>query len=112
MKIASRISFVGILILGSAFAAYEIDQSRYIYPTPETQSGFLKLYSSASIVGRFQAKQSSSWEHSAESAAGRKFATHHVEDAQHFIISAERKPLLLAATKESILRKLAEFKRI
>jgi hypothetical protein len=106
MKIASRIFLVGILILGATLTAYEIDRPRYVYPTPETQSAFLKSYTATPVVDRFKAKQGFSSQRSADSAAGRKFVTHHSEEEQYFVIESELKPTLIAAMNDDIAKKL------
>lgn len=108
MKIASKIPLVGILILGSTFAALEIDQFRYVYPTPETQSAFLKSYRATPVVDRFKAKQSSSSQSSADSAAGRKFVTHHSEEDQYFVIESALKPMLIATMKDDMAEQLVK----
>jgi hypothetical protein len=108
VKIAIKLFLVVVLFVGIAVLASEIDRSSYVYPTPETQSAFLKSYSSAPVVERLKAKQSSSSQNSRDSSAGREFATHHAEEEQYFVMASELKAFLLAAVKDDICHKLVE----
>jgi len=108
VKIAIKLFLVVVLFVGIAVLASEIDRSLYVYPTPETQSTFFKSYSSAPVVERLKAKQNSSSQGSRGSSAGRKFATHHAEEAQYFVIASELKAPLIAEMRNDICHKLAE----
>jgi hypothetical protein len=108
MKIAIKLFLVVALVVGITVLASEIDRSLTVYPTPETQSTFLKSYSSAPVVERLKAKQSSSSQNSRDSSAGRKFATHHAEEEQYFVMASELKSPLIAAMRDDICHKLVE----
>ena len=108
MKTATKFFLAGILVLGAVLLASEIDRSLYIYPTPETQSDFLKTYSPAPAIDRFKRTGSSSKSSSGGSSAGRKFATHRRDEQQYFVIAAESAPLLADAVKDDISERLAK----
>jgi len=108
MKIAGKVFLLGILVLGITVVAFEIDQARYVYATPKTQSTFFKTYTPAPVIDRFKLDYSSSWGTSGPSISGRKFATHRTELKENFVVAAENLPALAAAVKDDISKRLAE----
>ena len=105
------IKFVLALGLAGGIAALGLAMSRsfYVYPTPETQSAFLKTYDPTSVIKAFQLKKVSSGQSSKDSAAGRKFVTHHVDQKQYFAMTEASIPALFAAMKKDVDQKLAEL---
>jgi hypothetical protein len=108
MKIWSKIFVGGILLLLATFTVNAVDHFLYVYPTPETQSAFLKTYTATPVIDRFKAMQSSRWQGSADAAAGRKFVSRHKEEEHYFVIETGLEPLLIGAMKEDISDKLKQ----
>jgi hypothetical protein len=52
------------------------DQLHLLYPTPETESAFLKNYTPKSVIEQFEAHESSSYGRHSGGGAGRQFVTH------------------------------------
>jgi len=108
MKIWSKILAGGILLLLVTFTVNAVDHFLYVYPTPETQSAFLKTYTATPVIDRFKAKQSSSWQGSADAAAGRKFVSRHKEEEHYFVIETGLEPPLIGKMKDDISDKLKQ----
>jgi len=108
MKISSRIFLACILLLVASFMVNAIDRFLYVYPTPETQSAFLKTYTAAPVIDQFKAKQSSGSQSSADAAAGRKFVSRHTEEEHYFVIETGLEPPLIGAMKDDISDKLKQ----
>lgn len=106
MKIWSKILVVGILLLLATFTVNAVDHFLYVYPTPETESAFLKTYTAAPVIERFKAMQSSTWQGSADATAGRKFVSRHKEEEHHFVIETGLETPLIGAMKDDISAKL------
>lgn len=106
MKIAFRalaaIS-VGLLVF---WGISTIAHARYVYPTPETQSDFLKTYSPIDMVNLFKEKYSSHASTSGESIAGYRFVTHRADRQEYFVVKTEAKPALVSAIQDDISTQL------
>ena len=108
MKLLVKLLLAAGLLWGIGALALAIDRSLYVYPTPETQSTFLKTYNPTRVIEPFKSKANSLWQSGQDDAAGRKFATHHLDKKQYFAMTPEKMPVLFAAMKEDVLRNLAE----
>ena len=108
MKIWSKILVGGILLLLATFTVYAVDHFRYVYPTPENESAFLKTYTATPVIDRFKAKQSSGWQGSADGVAGRKFVSRHKEEEHYFVIETGLEPPLMGQLKDDISDKLKQ----
>ena len=75
----------------AGFCAYTIiDRALTVFPSPETESAFLKKYNPKSVVDQFQiAGRSSGWGTEASSGANRGFADNHAAFDSRFSIKAE-----------------------
>ena len=108
MKMWSKILVGGILLLLATFTVSAVDHFSYVYPTPETESAFLKTYTAAPLIDRFKAMQSSTWQGSADAAAGRKFVSRHKEEEHYFVIETGLELPLIGAMKDDISDKLTQ----
>lgn len=108
MKIWSKILVGGILLLLATFTVNAVNHFWYVYPTPETESVFLKTYTATPVIDRFKAMQSSTWQGSADAAAGRKFVSRHKEEEHHFVIETGLETPLIDAMKDDISAKLKQ----
>ncbi len=79
-----------------------------VYPTPLTQSAFLKNYSPASTIARFRIEGSGAQESGpAGSSAGRGCAFHHKEFQSLFVIATGNETAVMADMEREIKSNLA-----
>lgn len=71
-----------------------------VYPTPETQSSFLKSYLPVGVVEPFDAHQGSSRGDGMSSGAGRGFASHDRTVDFYFVTRPENAPLISKALRD------------
>jgi hypothetical protein len=90
-----------LLIISAAFALPMIwDRISTLYPTPDTESAFLKNYTPKSAIEQFEATDSSSYARHSGSAAGRKFVTHSAGFDWHFEMRSENWMPLMTALRD------------
>ncbi len=96
-------------VLFGAFLVYSmVVQASYIYPTPETQSTFLKTYSPEHVTASFTSKRYSSRAiGGGSSAAGHTFATHENNFERYFVIQAKDWMPLMSAVANDVSSQLA-----
>jgi hypothetical protein len=71
------------------------DQLHMFYPTPETESAFLKRYTPKRVIAQFDVEEGSSCGQNAGAGAGREFVTHTGGFDCHFAMqSAKWMPLM------------------
>jgi hypothetical protein len=105
MKAFPKFVVIGLLIV-SAVVSQLITHALTVYPTEQTKSAFLKDYSPAQVVDCFKVTHGGQRFGSAESAAGRRSATHHKEIRQLFVIRAEDLSALTTTLRRDIVSKL------
>jgi hypothetical protein len=83
-------------------------QASYVYPTPETQSAFLKNYTPEGVAARFASTKYSFHESmgGGPSEAGREFATHERNFERYFVIQAKDWMPLMTALREDVSSQL------
>jgi hypothetical protein len=93
-----KLAFVILAGAGLLFLIPLVDHFSYIYPTPETESAFMKNYSPKTVIEQFQRKNEGANQTNTVSAgAGREFASHESVFESRFVIkSSDWMPLLLA----------------
>jgi hypothetical protein len=76
------------------------DQLHTLYPTPETESSFLKNYTPKSVIERFDAEKGSSYGQHSGGGAGRKFVTHTAGFDWYFAMRSEKWMPLMNALRD------------
>src|SRR5215472_18187232 len=84
------------------------EQLHTLYPTPETESAFLKNYTPKTVIERFQANESSNYVHAGGGAAGLKFVTHTWGFQWSFAMSSEKWMPLMNALRDDVSAQLAQ----
>ncbi len=85
-----------------------VDNALTVYPTPETQSAFLRTYTPARVFERFRSSKHCSHEgDAAGSGAGRGYATHQKEFEPFFVMQSRERAAFMAALAEDISSGLA-----
>jgi hypothetical protein len=108
----SKWKLIGTLVLIVAclalFAFVTADHFLTVYPTPDTESAFLKDYALQPVVERFQVKNSGSqWVDSATDAAGRRFARHERAFHGRFSVDPKDQARFMSSLQEDILAQLS-----
>ena len=86
-----------------------LDHFSYIYPTPETESAFLKNYSPKNVIEQFQRKnEGANQTSSVSAAAGRKFASHESVFESRFVINSRDWMPLVVALDNDLLSQLSQ----
>lgn len=83
------------------------DHAFTYYPTPETESAFLKSYTPKPVIDQFREKKSSSWSGSMSAGAGHKFVTHEGGFEFHVVMRRENWVPLMNALQQDVLEQLA-----
>jgi len=99
-------SFVCVLLLTAIVTADDI-----VYPTPETQSAFIKTYTPVDVISRFSL-DASQLSGPAGSTAGRGCAFHEKRFQAWLVVATGRQPELMAAVRQDLKSKLAESARV
>jgi hypothetical protein len=95
----------GVIFLGQAIDC----DVEVVYPTPETQSAFLKGYSPASTIARFSIEGSGAQQSApGGSSAGRRCAFHEKEFISLFVIASGNSAPLMADVERDIKSNLAQ----
>jgi hypothetical protein len=90
-----------LLIICAAVALSVIwDRVFTLYPTPDTESAFLKNYTPKSVIEHFEATDSSSYTRHSGGGAGRKFVTHSAGFDWHFEMRSENWLPLMTALRD------------
>jgi hypothetical protein len=91
-----------LLTIFSVGAAWVIwDRVHTLYPTPETESAFLRSYTPKSVIDQYQCRESSSYGQHSGGGAGRMFVTHTAGFDWHFAMRSERwMPLMNALGRD------------
>jgi hypothetical protein len=76
------------------------DHLHTLYPTPETQSAFLKNYTPHRATERFQCNLLSSSDSGRSDAAGREFVTHTAEFDEFFTMRSQKWTSLMNALRD------------
>ena len=94
----------GLLLLVSL-----ANQLSYIYPTPETESAFLKSYSPNNVVERFQCKnEGANHSETADQGAGRKFVRRENTFESRFVIKSRDWMPLMTALEQGLTSQLLQ----
>lgn len=91
-------------VLFGAFLVYSlVVQASYIYPTPETQSAFLKSYTPERVTANFSStRYSSHGMEGSSSGAGHTFVTHTENFERYFVMQAKNwMPLMNALANDA-----------
>jgi hypothetical protein len=86
------------------------EQLHTLYPTPETESAFLKDYTPKSVIERFQADEGrgTSYGHHSGGGAGRKFVTHTAGFIWDFAMRSEKWISLMNALRDDVSAQLVD----
>lgn len=79
-----------------------------LYPTPETESAFLKNYAPHGVPERFECRLPSSSMHESGSVAGRKFITHEAGFKWLFAMRSEKWMPLMNALSDDVSAQLLQ----
>ena len=77
------------------------------YPTPETESAFLRSYTPKHVIDRFRENKSSSFSGSKSAGAGHAFVTHQAGFEFRVVLRRENWLLLMNALRDDVLEQLA-----
>lgn len=102
------LSFLFVLLLAiCVFAGLRAwDGLHTLYPTPETESAFLKNYTPKSVIEHFQSNESSSNTHHSGGEAGRKFVSHEAGFEWFFAVRSEKWMPLMNALRDNVAAQL------
>jgi hypothetical protein len=95
-----------LLALGVVVAPGIWDHLHLLYPTPETESAFLKNYTPKSVIEQFDAHMGSSYGRGSGSGAGRVFVTHTGEFDWHFAMRSEKWMPLMNTLRDNVSTQL------
>jgi len=83
------------------------DHFHLLYPTPETESAFLKNYTPKNVIEQFAAEEEgSSYGQNRSAGAGRKFVTHAGGFDWHFAMRSEKWMPLMTALRDDVSAQL------
>ena len=88
-------------------AAGVFDHVLTYYPTPETESAFLKSYTPQPVIDQFREHKASSSGRQSDGGAGHKFVTHHAGFEYRVVMRRENWVPLMAALQKDVLEQLA-----
>lgn len=92
--------------VAGALALWNYD--RLFYPTPETESSFLRNYTPEQVIDRFrEPNQSFSSTHGRDGAAGRVFVRHGADFEFHVVLRPEKWTPLMNTLRDDVLQQLA-----
>jgi hypothetical protein len=93
-----KLAFVILAGAGLLFLVALVDHFSYFYPTPETESAFMKNYSPKTVIEPFQCKdEGANQTNSVTAGAVRKFVSHESVFESNFVIKSRNwMPLMLA----------------
>jgi hypothetical protein len=99
---SKKLAFVLLAATGLLCFILVLKHLLYVYPTPATQSAFLKNYSPSMVIEEFKCKGRDFQQSSTVSAgAGRKFASHQSVFEPRFVIkSKDWMPLMIALEQD------------
>jgi hypothetical protein len=102
MTFRKKLAFVILVAAGLLCLIPVVQHFSYVYPTPETESAFLKNYTPDTVVGRFQRMNHGAQESSTTSAgAGRKFVSNERVFEPRFVIkSRDWMPLMVSLDQD------------
>jgi hypothetical protein len=96
-----------LLAICGAPVVFEIwDHLHYLYPTPETESAFLKNYKPTGVFDRFSVGHGASYLQGSSAAAGREFVTHTAGFEGYFPIRSEKWMPLMNALRDDLSAQL------
>ena len=99
-----------IVLLAVAFVIGALawwTHTRLIYPTPETESVFLKNYTPAHVVDRFRENESFQSMHHNGAGAGDTFVTHNSGFEFYIVLRRDKWEPLMEALRDDVLQQLA-----
>jgi hypothetical protein len=91
------LTLCGLVVVRSVW-----DQLHTLYPTPETESAFLKNYTPHRAIERFRSNLSSSSNSGRTNAAGREFVTHTAEFDEFFAMRSQKWMPLMNALRDDV----------
>jgi hypothetical protein len=96
------------LLLASTVGAVALwHHSRLLYPTPDTESVFLKNYTPEHTIDRFREKESFSLARHIGGGAGRTFVDHRAGFEFFVVLRPEKWASLMNALRDDVLQQLA-----
>jgi hypothetical protein len=87
------------------------DHLHALYPTPDTESRFLKNYNPQSVIEPFKSNLPSGDNGATNSGAGRAFVTHTAEFQSFFAMRSEKWMPLMRALSEDLRAQLCRMER-
>jgi len=99
--------FTPVFLVCLVAAAGVLDHLRTYYPTPETESAFLKNYTPRPVIDRFRENKSFSFGSGFAAGAGRKYVTHQGGFQFHVVMRRENWLPLMNALHNDVLEQLA-----
>lgn len=98
---------IALFALVCLFAVAGIfDHAFTYYPTPETESAFLKSYTPKLVIDQFREEKGSSSSGHMSAGAGRKFVTHEEGFEFHIVMRRENWLPLMNALQQDVLEQL------
>lgn len=104
LAIALFVPFLLACMVGAIALRHHL---RLFYPTPETESAFLKSYTPQRVIDRFRENKSFSSTRSNGGGAGHAFVTHQGGFKFHVVLRRENWLSLMNALRDDVLEQLA-----
>lgn len=97
-----------VALLVAPVVLFLVDRANLVYPTPDTETEFLRAYTPNRVLDRFRSSKYSSWEASSgPDAAGLGFATHKRSFDQQLVMRTSQLAPLMAALSQDAISSLA-----
>ena len=98
---------LSVLVLTVGVVVHIWDRVHTVYPTPETESAFLKNYTPANVLNRFKdERESLSFESGRTAAAGHDSVTHTATFEGYFALRSEEWMLLMDTLRDDVAAQL------
>ncbi len=110
MPLAQKLTLAAIATCAIVVATSIAQTSFYVYPNAETKSAFFTGYSPYRVVEGFRLQEGmAARQSSADSAAGRTFASHHELWQSNVLIKSGDEAHMMASLQEDALSSLTEY---
>jgi len=108
MKSHRMLVGLSVLLLTICGVAVQViwDHVHTLYPTPETESAFLKNYTPKRVIEQFESDLTSSYGQHSGGEAGRKFVTHRAGFEWYFAMPSEKWMPLMNALRDDVSAQL------
>jgi len=103
-----KIVRVLLLIFLAGWLIWFVNEARTVYPTPDTESSFLKTYTPTAVIDRFKAVPGTTVSVGASAGADLGFATHQADFKPTLVINTGDRVAVMQALRDDIALRLTE----